>query len=52
VGKTKKQVVNYGEIKRNLIIRDTGLDARFVTKAVTQKKHKKEKYKKSWMKEL
>jgi hypothetical protein len=34
----KKPVVNMGEIKRNLIIRDTGLDARFTTKAAKSKK--------------
>jgi hypothetical protein len=38
MGKTKaksKPVVNMGKIKRDLIKRDTGLDSRFITKAVS-----------------
>jgi hypothetical protein len=49
--KKNKQVVNYGEIKRNLIVRDTGLDARFTTKVVKSKVYKKEKYKNNWLDE-
>ena len=43
--KTKESVVNYGKIKRDLIIRDTGLDSRFTTKVQTMNQHKKPKYK-------
>ena len=33
-----KQVVNYKKIKRDILIRDTGNDARFTTKVVVSKK--------------
>jgi hypothetical protein len=48
--KVKKPVVNMGEIKRNLLKRDTGLDSRFTTKKVEMKPKKKEKYKINWIK--
>jgi hypothetical protein len=36
---------NYGKIKRDLMIRDTGLDSRFTTKVVKSKKaYKREKF--------
>jgi hypothetical protein len=49
--KTKKnpQVVNYGKIKRDIIMRDTGGDNRFATKSVQMKKLKKEKYKPDYL---
>jgi hypothetical protein len=54
MGKIKKpkKVVNYAAIKRNLILRDTGLDGRFTTKVVKENKHKKEKYKNKWLDDL
>lgn len=40
--KNKKQkkvnVVNYGKIKRNILIRDTNLDSRFTSKVIKDKK--------------
>lgn len=42
---SKESVINYGKIKRDLLIRDTGLDSRFTTKVQTMKHHKKPKYK-------
>jgi hypothetical protein len=46
--KKRKPVVNMGAIKRNLIIRDTGLDSRFTTQVVPNKKKRKDKHKKDW----
>jgi hypothetical protein len=43
--KSKESIINYGKIKRDLLIRDTGLDSRFTTKVQTMKQHKKPKYK-------
>jgi hypothetical protein len=49
MGKKQKKIVNMGKIKRDLIIRDTGLDSRFVTKKVEMKPKKKEKYKRDYL---
>lgn len=34
----KTQPINYGKIKRDILIRDTGLDTRFITKVRKSKK--------------
>jgi len=43
------KVINHKKIKRDLLIRDTGLDSRFTTKVVKEKKTytRKKKHKKS-----
>lgn len=43
--KKTKAPVNYAKIKRNLVLRDTNGDRRFVTRAVTEAKHKPDKHK-------
>ena len=51
---TKKKMVNYKKIKRDLLIRDSGLDSRFTTKINKNKKkysRKNEKKQNLWNKD-
>jgi hypothetical protein len=41
--KKKENIVNYGKIKRNIIIRDTNLDSRFTSKVIKDKKKENNK---------
>jgi hypothetical protein len=43
---TKKSMVNYKKIKRDILIRDSGLDSRFTTKVSKNKK----KYNRNYVK--